>query len=52
MVSCDKVPTLPVITLTIGGKPYSLTGEQYVLKVRLPVGLQQGATERRLLQQQ
>ncbi|KAM6950885.1 cathepsin D [Lycodopsis pacificus] len=33
MVSCDKIPTLPVITLTIGGKPYTLTGEQYVLKV-------------------
>lgn len=34
MVSCDKIPSLPVITFNIGGKPYSLTGEQYVLKVR------------------
>ncbi|CAF89153.1 unnamed protein product, partial [Tetraodon nigroviridis] len=34
MVSCDKIPTLPVITFNIGGKPYSLTGDQYVLKVR------------------
>uniref|UniRef100_H3C9K9 Cathepsin D n=1 Tax=Tetraodon nigroviridis TaxID=99883 RepID=H3C9K9_TETNG len=33
MVSCDKIPTLPVITFNIGGKPYSLTGDQYVLKV-------------------
>ena len=34
MVSCDKIPSLPVITFNIGGKPYSLTGDQYVLKVR------------------
>ncbi|XP_053576457.1 cathepsin D [Bombina bombina] len=33
MVQCDKIPSLPVITLTFGGKPYTLTGEQYVLKV-------------------
>uniref|UniRef100_A0A8C2YYC8 Cathepsin D n=1 Tax=Cyclopterus lumpus TaxID=8103 RepID=A0A8C2YYC8_CYCLU len=33
MVSCDKVPSLPVITFTVGGQSYSLTGEQYVLKV-------------------
>ena len=33
MVDCKKVPSLPVITFTVGGKPYSLTGEQYVLKV-------------------
>ncbi|NXM29624.1 CATD protein, partial [Oxyruncus cristatus] len=33
LVPCDKVPTLPVITLTLGGKPYDLTGEQYILKV-------------------
>lgn len=34
MVSCDKVPTLPVITFSLGGQSYTLTGEQYVLKVR------------------
>ncbi|CAL8404043.1 unnamed protein product [Boreogadus saida] len=33
MVSCDKIPTLPIITFTVGGQSYSLTGEQYVLKV-------------------
>ncbi|KAM9816922.1 cathepsin D [Neosynchiropus ocellatus] len=33
MVNCDKIPSLPVITFTIGGKPYALTGDQYVLKV-------------------
>nr|AIZ03378.1 cathepsin D [Lethenteron camtschaticum] len=33
MINCDKVPTLPVVVLTIGGKKYSLTGEQYVMKV-------------------
>ncbi|XP_017666779.1 PREDICTED: cathepsin D [Lepidothrix coronata] len=33
LVPCDKVPTLPIITITLGGKPYDLTGEQYILKV-------------------
>ncbi|CAG5848598.1 unnamed protein product [Menidia menidia] len=32
MVSCDKIPTLPVITFNLGGQSYSLTGEQYILK--------------------
>lgn len=32
MVSCDKIPTLPVITFNVGGQSYTLTGEQYVLK--------------------
>lgn len=35
LVNCDKVPSLPVITFNVGGKPFSLTGEQYVLKVFL-----------------
>lgn len=33
MVQCDQVPSLPVISLTLGGKAYTLTGEQYTLKV-------------------
>ncbi|XP_069480054.1 cathepsin D [Ambystoma mexicanum] len=33
MIPCEKVPSLPTITFTIGGKPYPITGEQYVLKV-------------------
>ncbi|XP_034436996.1 cathepsin D isoform X2 [Hippoglossus hippoglossus] len=33
MVSCDKIPTLPVITFNLSGQSYSLTGDQYVLKV-------------------
>ncbi|KAM9318947.1 cathepsin D [Pholidichthys leucotaenia] len=32
MVNCDKIPTLPTITLNVGGKSYTLTGDQYVLK--------------------
>lgn len=33
MIDCKKVPTLPTISFNVGGKTYSLTGEQYVLKV-------------------
>jgi len=33
MVPCDKVPTLPEITLDIAGKSYTLKGEDYILKV-------------------
>ncbi|XP_063800755.1 cathepsin D-like [Pseudophryne corroboree] len=33
MVPCDKVPSLPVVTFKFGGQEFSLTGEQYVLKV-------------------
>uniref|UniRef100_A0A8K9V2M4 Cathepsin D n=1 Tax=Oncorhynchus mykiss TaxID=8022 RepID=A0A8K9V2M4_ONCMY len=35
MVNCDKIPTMPVITFNLGGQSYSLTAEQYVLKVSL-----------------
>lgn len=33
MIPCGKVAALPVITFIIGGKPYAVTGDQYVLKV-------------------
>ncbi|KAG8563836.1 hypothetical protein GDO81_016213 [Engystomops pustulosus] len=33
MVLCDKVPSLPVVHFRLGGVDYSLTGEQYILKV-------------------
>uniref|UniRef100_A0A8C5TPY3 Cathepsin D n=1 Tax=Malurus cyaneus samueli TaxID=2593467 RepID=A0A8C5TPY3_9PASS len=33
MVPCDKVPTLPNVTMVLGGKSYELTGEQYILKI-------------------
>lgn len=34
IIPCDKISSLPVVTLMLGGKPYKLTGEQYVFKVR------------------
>ncbi|NXP80391.1 CATD protein, partial [Ramphastos sulfuratus] len=33
VIPCDKISSLPVVTLTLGGKPYQLTGDQYVFKV-------------------
>ncbi|XP_029438335.1 cathepsin D [Rhinatrema bivittatum] len=33
MIPCDKVLGLPVISFKLGGQTYSLTGEQYILKV-------------------
>ncbi|XP_006134990.1 cathepsin D [Pelodiscus sinensis] len=33
VIPCDKVPSLPVVSLVLGGKPYALTGEQYVFKI-------------------
>ncbi|XP_073514863.1 cathepsin D-like [Phyllobates terribilis] len=33
MVLCDKIPSMPVVTLRLGGVEYSLTADQYVLKV-------------------
>ncbi|XP_066564889.1 cathepsin D [Amia ocellicauda] len=32
LIDCKKIPSLPVITITIGGKPFNLTGEDYILK--------------------
>ncbi|KAF5897545.1 cathepsin D [Clarias magur] len=33
MVDCNKVPSLPNISFNLGGQTYTLTGEQYILKV-------------------
>ncbi|KAM5540515.1 hypothetical protein V8D89_005973 [Ganoderma adspersum] len=33
-VDCSKVPSLPDLTLTFGGKPYVLKGTDYVLEVQ------------------
>ncbi|XP_063294413.1 cathepsin D-like [Pelobates fuscus] len=33
MIICSKIPSLPAITFSFGGKAYTLTGEQYVLKL-------------------
>ncbi|XP_005996784.1 cathepsin D [Latimeria chalumnae] len=32
LISCDKIPSLPVVSITLGGKVYNLTGEQYIVK--------------------
>ncbi|KAG5832531.1 napsin-A [Anguilla anguilla] len=32
MIPCGKIPSLPVISFTLGGKQFNLTGEDYVLK--------------------
>ncbi|NXC07839.1 CATD protein, partial [Orthonyx spaldingii] len=33
VVPCAKVPTLPNVTMVLGGKDFVLTGDQYILKV-------------------
>ncbi|KPP58069.1 hypothetical protein Z043_124143 [Scleropages formosus] len=32
MIDCKKIPSLPVISFTIGGKQFNLTGEEYIIK--------------------
>ncbi|KAL4658107.1 cathepsin D-like [Arapaima gigas] len=32
LIPCSKIPSLPVISFTLGGKQFNLTGEDYVLK--------------------
>lgn len=33
LVNCANLPTMPNITFTIGGKPFTLRPDEYVLKV-------------------
>lgn len=33
MIPCEKVPSLPDVTVTLGGKKYKLSSENYTLKV-------------------
>ncbi|PIN14837.1 Phytepsin [Handroanthus impetiginosus] len=33
IIDCNAIPNMPNVTFTIGGKPYVLTPEQYILKV-------------------
>lgn len=33
VIDCDKVPTLPVVNIQLGGKTFPLTGKDYVLEV-------------------
>lgn len=32
-IDCKRIPSLPVVSLSLGGKMFNLTGEDYVLKV-------------------
>ncbi|XP_028267251.1 napsin-A [Parambassis ranga] len=32
LIDCKKIPSLPIISLNIGGKMFNLTGEDYVMK--------------------
>ncbi|KAI3360082.1 hypothetical protein L3Q82_014401 [Scortum barcoo] len=32
LIDCKKIPSLPVVSLNIGGKTFNLTGEDYVIK--------------------
>ncbi|ORY05886.1 endopeptidase [Basidiobolus meristosporus CBS 931.73] len=34
VLDCEKVPSLPSLTLTFNGKPFTLQAEQYILKVQ------------------
>ncbi|MGH0144905.1 UNVERIFIED_CONTAM: hypothetical protein FKN15_019338 [Acipenser sinensis] len=36
MVDCKKVATLPAISFKLGGQTYTLTGDQYILKIQQP----------------
>ena len=36
VVDCDKVPSLPDVSFKINGKVFTLTPEQYILKVGRP----------------
>jgi len=33
MINCTKIPSLPTISFQLGGKLFTLTGEEYVMKV-------------------
>uniref|UniRef100_A0A8C9RU32 Cathepsin D n=2 Tax=Scleropages formosus TaxID=113540 RepID=A0A8C9RU32_SCLFO len=34
MINCEKVPALPKVSFVLGGQSYTLTGEQYILKLQ------------------
>lgn len=36
VVDCDKIPTMPNVTFTIGDKDFTLTPKDYVLQVGVP----------------
>ena len=33
MINCSKIDSLPSVSIILGGKTFTLTGSQYVIKV-------------------
>lgn len=38
-INCDQIPFLPIVSFTLGGKTFNLTGQDYVFKSTLQLGM-------------